>query len=400
MRRAPTPEQTVAIQTRAPEVLVEAGAGTGKTGVLVDRYCELLLLDRLEPDEVLAFTFTERAAAQLRERIRFELERRMREAGPGETAERIRVVLDGLGAAPITTIHGFCRRLLASHPVAAGIDPSFRVLEDAESQRLAQGAFGEALEEFLGDDDEERETTVAAYGIDGLRGAVIAAHEELRSSGQAEPRLPPAPETDLLGALAALEEAAAAAIAEDGCRGDHREKMEAARALAAARAERVPSVDELLRLVFTSKNPLRRDYLEALGAATAAVGEQEGGRQAYAHISELVRSFGARYAEAKEERSGLDFEDLQLSAVRLLRAELRGQGGLRRALQASARRRVPGHQRAAARADRGPARARGQRLLTSATSSSRSTGSATPTSRCSAASASVSPRCRRTRCSP
>ncbi len=318
MRRAPTPEQTAAIQTRAPEVLVEAGAGTGKTGVLVDRYCELLLLDRLEPDEVLAFTFTERAAAQLRERIRSELERRMREAGPGETAERIRVVLDGLGAAPITTIHGFCRRLLASHPVAAGIDPSFRVLEDAESQRLAQGAFGEALEEFLGDDDEERETTVAAYGIDGLRGAVIAAHEELRSSGQAEPQLPPAPETDLLGALAALEEAAAAAIAEEGCRGGHREKMEAARALAAARAKRVPSVDQLLRLGFSSKNPLRRDYLEALGAATAAVGEQEGGRQAYAHISELVRSFGARYAEAKEERSGLDFEDLQLSAVRLL----------------------------------------------------------------------------------
>ena len=141
MSRAPTPEQTAAIQTRAPEVLLEAGAGTGKTGVLVDRYCELLVLDGLEPEEILAFTFTERAAAQLRERIRAELSDRMREAGHGETADRLGIVLDELGAAPITTIHGFCRRLLASHPVAAGIDPSFRVLEDSESQRLAQGAF-------------------------------------------------------------------------------------------------------------------------------------------------------------------------------------------------------------------------------------------------------------------
>ncbi len=317
--RVPTPEQTAAVQTRAPEVLLEAGAGTGKTGVLVDRYCELVELDRLGPEEILAFTFTDRAAAQLRDRIRAELDRRMREAGDGETGERLGALLDEFGGAWITTIHGFCRRLLASHPIAAGIDPSFRVLESAESQRAAQGAFDAALDEFLAGGDEARETTVAAYGIDGLRRAVIGAHEELRSSGEAEPQLPPAPESDLPGALATLEAGAVAAIAEPGCKGPQRIKMEAARDLAAARAERIPAIDDLLGLSFTSKNGLRSDYLKALKNATAVVGEHEGGRQSYDHLSALVRAFGARFAGSKAERSGLDFEDLQLLAVRLLR---------------------------------------------------------------------------------
>ncbi len=318
MSRVPTPEQTSAIGTRAPEVLVEAGAGTGKTGVLVERYCELLIIDGLGPEEILAFTFTERAAAQLRERIGAELRRRIEESEDRETAERCGALLEEAGAAPITTIHGFCRRLLASHPVAAGIDPRFRVLESAESQRLAQGAFDAALEDFLAGPDEARETTVAAYGIEGLRGAVIATHEELRSSGETEPRLPSPPESDPLGALARLEACAATAIAEPGCKGAQRTKMETARDLAAARTERIPAVDELLELSFTSKSQLRCDYLATLAAATAALGEQQGGRQAYAHISELVEAFGVRFAEAKLERSGLDFEDLQLSAVRLL----------------------------------------------------------------------------------
>ncbi len=131
--RPPTPEQEAAIAVDARSVLVEAGAGTGKTGVMVDRYCRLVCEEGVSPDAVLAFTFTDKAAAELRERIRAAMEERAL-AGSG----RARELLRGLGGAWVTTIHGFCNRLLAGHPVAAGIDPRFRVLDATETERAAE----------------------------------------------------------------------------------------------------------------------------------------------------------------------------------------------------------------------------------------------------------------------
>ncbi|MFN8159942.1 MAG: UvrD-helicase domain-containing protein [Solirubrobacterales bacterium] len=316
MRRAPTAEQAAAIAAGAPAVLLEAGAGTGKTGVLVDRYCDLLDGDGAGLDGILAFTFTERAGAQLRERIGAELTRRIGGAGEGERAARLREARDGLGGAWITTIHSFCRRLLASHPVASGIDPSFRVLEAAESQRAARRAFEAALEEFLAE-EPDREVTVAAFGIEGLRSAVLGVHERMRSSGDPAPELPPAPESDPIGALQRLE-SAAGAVGGIGSAGQ-KEKVAAARAIAAAREREIPSVNDLLYLQTGSSRADFEPFDAAVSAATKAVAELSEGRLVHRHLSELVLLFGARFAEAKEERSGLDFEDLQIEAVRLLR---------------------------------------------------------------------------------
>src|SRR5689334_1401493 len=105
--RTPTPEQRAAIDVRDRDVLLEAGAGTGKTGVLVDRYCDLVTEDGVSPDALLAFTFTDKAAGQLRERVRDELGRRA--ASDPRAAARLAEVLAGFGGAWITTIHGFCR---------------------------------------------------------------------------------------------------------------------------------------------------------------------------------------------------------------------------------------------------------------------------------------------------
>ncbi|HEX3323536.1 MAG TPA: UvrD-helicase domain-containing protein, partial [Solirubrobacterales bacterium] len=183
--RRPTAEQRAAIEARGAEVLVEAGAGTGKTGVMVDRYCRLVCEQGASPDAILAFTFTDKAAAELRQRIRAELERRA-EAG----SERARELLPSPGGAWVTTIHGFCNRLLSAHPVAVGIDPRFRVLDSPEAERAAREAFDEALEAFLANGGRDRENTVAAFDIGGLRGMVLGAHAELRSRGAPEPALP------------------------------------------------------------------------------------------------------------------------------------------------------------------------------------------------------------------
>ena len=318
-RREPTPEQRAAIATRDRDVLLEAGAGTGKTGVLVDRYCDAVELDGVSPDGILAFTFTDRAAAQLRGRIRDELDRRAGASEDTEVSQRLARTLSEFGGAWITTIHGFCRRLLANHPVAAGIDPRFRVLDAAEADRVARRAFDRALEEFLATADGDRELTVATYGIDQLRSLVGDAHAELRSRGEADPELPEPPPSDLGAALARVEATAAAALAEGAGTKGQPEKIAAALELARRREERLPSLAELSPLCIGSKAAGLADFCAAMTAARARAAEIEFGAETYSHVRELLRLFGRRYGEAKAARSGLDFEDLQLLAVRLLR---------------------------------------------------------------------------------
>jgi ATP-dependent exoDNAse (exonuclease V) beta subunit len=310
--RQPTEEQRAAIEATGAEALVEAGAGTGKTGVMVDRYCRLACEQGISPSAILAFTFTDKAAAELRQRIRAEIERRA-EAG----SERARELLPTLGSAWVTTIHGFCNRLLSAHPVAVGIDPRFRVLDAAETERAAGEAFDEALESFLAGGDRDREGTVAAFDIGGLRGIVLGVHAELRSRGEAEPRLPEPPEPDVPGALRNAAAVAAEAIAELKPGSANHELVERALVLL-DRAEGPPSLDEIASLRTTSKAKPLAAYREAIDAALSRVAEAGEGGLAYRHVAELLQLFSARFVAAKQRRAGIDFEDLQLLAARLL----------------------------------------------------------------------------------
>jgi ATP-dependent helicase/nuclease subunit A len=310
--RQPTEEQRAAIEAAGAEVLAEAGAGTGKTGVIVDRYCRLVCEQGVSPDAILAFTFTDKAAAELRQRIRAEIEHRA-ESG----SERARRLLPGLGGSWVTTIHGFCNRLLSAHPVAVGIDPRFRVLDAPEAERVAVEAFEEALEAFLTDGERERENTVAAFDIAGLRGIVLGVHAELRSRGEEEPRLPEQPEPDVWGALREAAEIAAETIAELKPGSANHGLTERALALL-DRAENIPDLGEIASLRTTSKAKPMAAYKEAIDAAVSRVAEAGEGGLAYRHVAELLRLFSERFALAKARRAGIDFEDLQLLAVRLL----------------------------------------------------------------------------------
>ena len=310
--RAPTPEQAAAIAATARRVFVEAGAGTGKTGVMVDRYCRLVCDEGVAPDAVLAFTFTDKAAAELRERIRAELLSRA-DAG----SERARELVAAMGRAWITTIHGFCNRVLAGHPVAAGIDPRVRVLDSPETARVGDEAFDEALEAFLEGDDEARERTVAAFDVQGLRSVVVGTHAELRSRGIAEPHLPDPPTPDVAGALRRAAEAAAATL--EALKETHRHRGQVQRALEVLDdPTRPPSLDELTALRVKSTDKDMVAYCEAIDAATARTAEAGEGGEAYRHIAALLKLYSARFQAAKERRAGLDFEDLQILAAQLL----------------------------------------------------------------------------------
>ena len=113
-----TEEQRVAIERREGDLLLDAGAGSGKTSVLVERFVRSVLDDDVEVGAILTITFTEKAAAEMRDRIR----RRLRELDADEAARATETAF-------ISTIHGFCARVLRTQALAAGLDPAFVVLD-------------------------------------------------------------------------------------------------------------------------------------------------------------------------------------------------------------------------------------------------------------------------------
>jgi ATP-dependent helicase/nuclease subunit A len=178
--RGLTDEQEQAIARREGSLLLAAGAGSGKTSVLVERFVRAVLDDGLAPGRVLAITFTERAAGELKERIRA----RFMGLDAREAARDTE-------AAFIGTFHGFCARLLRAHPLAVALDPDFAVLDEPHSGRLRVQAFSAALGSFLAREGSAAVDLVAAYGADRLRAMVLGVYAQLRSQGLAAPALPP-----------------------------------------------------------------------------------------------------------------------------------------------------------------------------------------------------------------
>ena len=121
-------------------LVVEAAAGTGKTTELVHRLVRVLGAGAARIQEIVAVTFTEKAAGELRLRLREQLEVARREAEPAE-AVRLDDAVRALEEARINTIHGFCADLLRERPVEAGVDPLFRVLTEGQADRLFDQAF-------------------------------------------------------------------------------------------------------------------------------------------------------------------------------------------------------------------------------------------------------------------
>jgi ATP-dependent helicase/nuclease subunit A len=126
-------------------ILVEAAAGTGKTTELVNRILAVLREGRAEVREIVAVTFTEKAAGELKLRLRQGLEKERRAARDLVVVTRLEGAIQRLEEAHVSTIHGFCADLLRERPVDARVDPLFRVLTEGQSERL----FGEAFDGWL-----------------------------------------------------------------------------------------------------------------------------------------------------------------------------------------------------------------------------------------------------------
>jgi ATP-dependent helicase/nuclease subunit A len=122
-------------------LVVEAAAGTGKTTEMVRRIVRVLAEGRANVREIVAVTFTEKAAGELKLRLRQQLDQERGAASTREAVRRLEEAVHNLEEAHVSTIHGFCADLLRERPVEARVDPLFRVLTEGESQRVFAEAF-------------------------------------------------------------------------------------------------------------------------------------------------------------------------------------------------------------------------------------------------------------------
>jgi ATP-dependent helicase/nuclease subunit A len=154
-------------------VVLEASAGTGKTRVLVERYVNLIRAG-VEPDHILAITFTRKAAAEMRQRIVDRLKEASRQSELD--AARWREVKGRLGDIAVSTIDAFCLSLLREFPLEADVDPGFDLADETEVPRLVSASLDQALRicRALARDDEDVALVFAQLGERRLRSGIAA----------------------------------------------------------------------------------------------------------------------------------------------------------------------------------------------------------------------------------
>jgi ATP-dependent helicase/nuclease subunit A len=139
-----TKMQSLAVRTLDRDVLVTAGAGSGKTRTLVARYLAMLE-SGVSPRQLAAITFTEKAAREMRNRVRTEAARRANLSTSSEEQVRWQDLQAQLDAARIGTIHSLCAEILRSHPVASQVDPDFEVVEEGLAAMIKAQTVDEAI---------------------------------------------------------------------------------------------------------------------------------------------------------------------------------------------------------------------------------------------------------------
>ncbi len=271
-------------------MLVEAGAGTGKTRALVDRVVALVA-DGTPIERIAAITFTERAAAELRERVRAGLDERIAGGDDPETVRRCARAREDLDRAQLSTIHAFGQVQLRAMAAEAGIDPDMTVLDQLAQERRFDERWRAALEGIEPDGPDAAAIDVAlgrGMRIDDLRTLAerLAEDGDTAAAVLAAPPACPEPRWDELPRL--RDELAALPLT--GVAGDDK-------CLA-----RIVEIAGVLDRIITAPDPWQRDV--ALAAGSELYGKRPqgrqgnwGGKQALEDAKDVVVSVGRRLAE-------------------------------------------------------------------------------------------------------
>lgn len=349
-------EQKPAVRARGRDVLVTAGAGTGKTRTLVARYLALLAED-LPLRSVVAITFTRKAAREMRNRVRSEVRKYLERADLAEEErQRWQGLYSELDAARIGTIHSLCTEILLSHPAEARVDPRFDVLEEGQTNILRGRAVDEAL--AWAADNEEAVALFTLLGERQLRRTVDALLQSRLDVEKALGHLP----QDVLGhwehALAELQEQVlngivvsppwekaidtlrnnAANNPEDRMEIQRRAALEALQSATGPLQDRLASLSRLSDINLSGGSakawPGGNGQLAEVKAALSSLRELWKGQSKLLELNltpldvELAQAYPAlraifsfacqRYEDFKREGNALDFDDLESGALLLL----------------------------------------------------------------------------------
>lgn len=351
-----TDEQARAIGARGESLLLSAAAGSGKTTVLVERVLRLILDDGADIDRMLVVTFTRAAASDMRAKLS---ERMNALAAEGDA--RCRDQLIRLERASITTLHAFCADFLRAHFEVAGVDPAFRVLDDAARQQLMDEALDEALEDAYAQPAEALRALDYGRGPKDVRALAESLCRALEERPEPEQWLARAVSPDgmipewmaelVRAAHRAIDEASVAlreAAAVPGCPPHYLSAVQADLS-SLAKMREIDEYDPLLRAIQDFK-PARasggrrgevtdEEAVEAVKAlrdraksalkgvkmldhpAAQAIADARAQAPQLAELGRLAANASERFEQKKAERAGLTYADLERRTLIALRDE-------------------------------------------------------------------------------
>jgi len=313
-----TPSQLAAVNTGEPgDTCVVAVPGSGKTTVLVEYYRRLVTEKGVSPQRILAITFTEKAARHMKDKLASSLQQ----------SPELRRELE---QANVSTIHGFCTRLLRENSIAAGLDPEFQVLDARRATILQARAVREALDEQFAQKPEAMRRMIQGLASPDIAKVIPEIYDTMRAAG-----LEPSHLRSIRMAEPPLAKVRRA-VAEIGHENTFnwkpqqaarlREALDAARDIAALAdapvtiehfrvAADLPNLGGIKQGESRAKLKAIKDDLlpEALRALVTQYywGERE-------TFIEVMECFERLYSQRKRQMGVLDFSDLQTFAVRLL----------------------------------------------------------------------------------
>ncbi len=347
-KRELKPEQENAAHTLDRHVSVTAGPGSGKTTVLVERYLHILRENKnLNIDQIVAITFTNRAANEMRKRLRKDLDRILAESAGDERQRwmRYKRTLDG---AVINTIHGFCALLLREFPVEARIDPQFLLLDAHDAAILLEAAVEETLTEFISSGRKSISQLALGFGRSKLAEALVQLYWNVRGQGlkledlrqrtlgsHATPERYGKAVSDLDQVMSRFINFGRLSPAAEAKRNHARSEWPALKKLIESNpsslADYCSSIENFRIAARLAKNSPAGILIENLDALLWGA-EKKGplglvpqicfdlqAKDYALEVIEVLKEVERRYREKKQSLAALDFDDLQLNALELLK---------------------------------------------------------------------------------
>ena len=305
------PEQLAAVTRTGQDVCVIAGPGSGKTRVLVERFA-WLVEQGADPEKILAITFTEKAANEIKGRLA------KRFAGRKDLREK-------LERAQVSTIHGFCHAVLRQYALQAGLDPQFEVLEEAAAEAERRKAMEETLDAVAREKAADFLELAAHWPAREMAPPLLAVYDAIRVSGDFGQALRPLqPERgagQLLEDIRLKLEAAIRATAGANTEARRRRHDELKALLARLNqldAEQIPAELQKVNLQGAEKavsdavkelRTLAQEHLRVWAAARFAPQREL--------LCEILRRFDENYREYRRRNARVDFTDLEENTLQL-----------------------------------------------------------------------------------